>query len=91
MGWLYPNQMLHCSTAVPPPNSSVAGDGKWSCIVKERHSCMCTENLSETSLSQSPSDTADVIPTAMMFMEIYPRMSPLIEICVGITSLLGGQ
>lgn len=38
------------------------------------------------SLSQSP---ADIIPTALMFTEIYPQMSPLYEICVGITSLLG--
>lgn len=38
-------------------------------------------------LLQSP--CADVIPTAMMFMEIYAQMSPLIEICVGITSLPG--
>lgn len=56
---------------------------------------LCRKDISicalKTSLSRSPSDAPDVIPTAVRFMEISPQMSPLIEICVDITSLLGGR
>lgn len=54
--------MLHCATAVSTPQQ--LSHQQW------EMNYVFIEHLSETSLSQSPPDAADVIPKVVMFMNV---------------------
>lgn len=73
----------------PPPTAQSLTMGNGAALCRTDIAVQALKTSARCHRAKLPLDAADVIPTSVVFMEIHPRMSPLIEVCVGVTSLLG--
>lgn len=72
----------------PPPTAQSPTMGNGAALCRKDIAVQALKTSTRCHRAKLSLYAADVIPTSVMFMEIHPRMSPLIEVWVGITSLL---